>query len=180
MHENMFSMSLDFHPRSGPSKTVIAWLVVVAPLYETSSRSQIVFGSSLPLPWDSLMLMWPHDPQPGGNQLSNYYKIFMCFITLQVFILATLNCTFVFQNGWSGVVVFHSSFSSIIHCQFNCVSYNRKNGEYLVILYITLHHLWDLQFKTENPLYLDLRLILFIYCSHPQLKLPMNCQDRLM
>ena len=32
MHENMFSMSLDFHPRNGQSKTVIAWLVVVVPL----------------------------------------------------------------------------------------------------------------------------------------------------
>ena len=32
IHENMFSMSLDFHPRNGQSKTVIAWLVVVVPL----------------------------------------------------------------------------------------------------------------------------------------------------
>ena len=32
MHENMFSMSLDFHPRNGQSKTAIAWLVVVVPL----------------------------------------------------------------------------------------------------------------------------------------------------
>ena len=32
LHENICSMSLDFHPRNGQSKTAIAWSVLMVPL----------------------------------------------------------------------------------------------------------------------------------------------------